>query len=197
MDIIRYRKATMDDAAFLAMVVAEALGNNLIERMAMGEDTLQDRELIQQLASVCQRTDTLYSWKHALMAISPDNQPIGAIVAYPGEGYMESRHLTFSLLSNLITFDVNIMDAETREGEYYLDSLAVDPRWRGKGIARRLLMSAQQEAKQMGRPAILACAPDNCGAKRLYEALGFHEEGHLFIFGEDYLRMVSSSVTSS
>lgn len=49
MDIIRYRKATMDDAAFLAMVVAEALGNNLMERMAMGEDTLQDRELIQQL----------------------------------------------------------------------------------------------------------------------------------------------------
>ena len=118
----------MDDAAFLAMVVAEALGNNLMERMAMGEDTLQDRELIQQLASVCQRTDTLYSWKHALMAISPDNQPIGAIVAYPGEGYMESRHLTFSLLSNLITFDVNVMDAETRDGEYYLDNLAVYPR---------------------------------------------------------------------
>ena len=43
MDIIRYRTATMDDAASLAMVVAEAVGNNLMERMAMGEDTLQDR----------------------------------------------------------------------------------------------------------------------------------------------------------
>ena len=33
MDIIRYRKATMDDAAFLAMVVAEALGDRKSTRL--------------------------------------------------------------------------------------------------------------------------------------------------------------------
>ena len=45
MDIIRYRKATMDDAAFLAMVVAEALGNNLMERMVQATKLLHSAYL--------------------------------------------------------------------------------------------------------------------------------------------------------
>ena len=110
---------------------------------------------------------------------------------------MECRKHTFALLSSLITFDVESMDAETRDGEYYLDSLAVLPAYRGQGIARQLLLHAQQEAHRQGRPAILACAPDNTGARLLYESLGFRQEGLMHIFGEDYLRMVSSSVTSS
>ena len=89
------------------------------------------------------------------------------------------------------------MEPETRDGEYYLDSISVHPHWRGKGIARVMMAEAAREAARMGRPAILACAPDNTGAKKLYESIGFREKGHMFIFGEDYLRMVSSSVTSS
>lgn len=197
MDTIRYRQATIDDAPFVALVVIEALGNSLMERRVAGNETPEDQHLQNQIEDVCRRPDTLYSWKNTRMAISPQGEPIGAIVAYPGEGYLECRNRTFNMLSNLITFDVASMDAETQDGEYYLDSLAILPQWRGKGIARQLIIQAQQKAEQMGRPAILACAPDNTGARKLYESLGFRLEGHMYIFGEDYLRMVSSSVTSS
>ncbi|MGN0233963.1 MAG: GNAT family N-acetyltransferase [Bacteroidaceae bacterium] len=197
MNMIRYRKATIYDAPFVAVVVTEALGNSIMERMTAGNESSEDLRLLKQIEEVCRRTDTLYSWKNTNVAISSDGEPVGAIVAYPGEGYLECRARTFDLLGNLITFDVASMDAETRDGEYYLDSLAVHPRWRGRGIARQLIIQAQKEAAQMGRPAVLACAPDNTGARRLYEALGFRQEGRMYIFGENYLRMVSSSVTSS
>lgn len=197
MEEIRYRMATPADAGFVAEVVAEALGNPIMERIIDGQETAGDRQLLEQLTAVCKREDTLYSWKNTRLAVTRDNRPVAALVAYPGEGYMDCRKRTFALLGSLITFDTEKMEPETRDGEYYLDSISVHPHWRGKGIARVMMAEAAREAARMGRPAILACAPDNTGAKNLYESIGFHEEGHMFIFGEDYLRMVSSSVTSS
>ena len=197
MEEIRYRMATPADAGFVAEVVAEALGNPIMERIIDGQETAEDRQLLEQLTAVCKREDTLYSWKNTRLAVTRDNRPVAALVAYPGEGYMDCRKRTFALLGSLITFDAENMEPATRDGEYYLDSISVHPHWRGKGIARVMMAEAAREAARMGRPAILACAPDNTGAKKLYESIGFHEEGHMFIFGEDYLRMVSSSVTSS
>ena len=82
------------------------------------------------------------------------------------------------------------MDAEAGPGEYYLDSIAVVPEARGRGIARQLLQRGIAIAREMGLPAVLACEPDNLGAKALYESLGFKHDGDLFIFGHRYLRMV-------
>ena len=197
MEEIRYRMATPADAGFVAEVVAETLGNPIMERIIGGQETAEDRQLLEQLTAVCKREDTLYSWKNTRLAVTRDNRPVAALVAYPGEGYMDCRKRTFALLGSLIAFYAEKMEPETRDGEYYLDSISVHPHWRGKGIARVMMAEAAREAARMGRPAILACAPDNTGAKKLYESIGFHEEGHMFIFGEDYLRMVSSSVTSS
>ena len=197
MEEIRYRMATPADAGFVAEVVAEALGNPIMERIIDGQETAEDRQLLEQLTAVCKREDTLYSWKNTRLAVTRDNRPVAALVAYPGEGYMDCRKRTFALLGSLITFDAEKMEPETRDGEYYLDSISVHPHWRGKGIARVMMAEAAREAARMGRPAILACAPDNTGAKKLHESIGFREKGPMFIFGEDYLRMVSSSVTSS
>jgi len=82
------------------------------------------------------------------------------------------------------------MDAETQDGEFYIDSLAVLPSYRKLGLGRTLLLRGLESARVLQRPAVLACAPENASAKHLYESLGFHEEGRLFIFGENYLRMV-------
>lgn len=182
------RKATISDSPFIALVVVEALGDDIMER---SEGTLseQDNHRLALLADVICRDNTLYSWRHTLIAEDTDGTPLGAIVAYPGDNYMEMRTNTFSLLRELISFDVESMDAEARPGEYYLDSLAVTPHARGRGIARQLLLSAIDEAKEQSRPAILACEPNNLGAKALYESLGFRHDGDLFIFGHHYLRM--------
>ena len=100
------------------------------------------------------------------------------------------RKLTFSMLSELINFNVSQMDAETGAGEYYIDSIAVVPEFRNRGIGKDLLRIGISEAKRLQRPAILACAPENIGAKRIYESIGFTHQGDMFIFGHNYMRMV-------
>lgn len=184
------RKATIEDAPFIALVVIEAVGNDIMEEM-QGGLCEESRRKVKSLTRVVQQNDTLYSWQHTIVAQAEDGTLLGAMVAYPGDDYVAMRQRTFAMVEELITFDVSTMDAETGEGEYYLDSLAVMPEARGKGIARQLLLSAMDEARKQCRPAILACEPNNLGAKSLYESLGFRHDGDLFIFGHHYLRMVA------
>ena len=82
------------------------------------------------------------------------------------------------------------MDDETKEGEYYLDSLAVMPSFRGHGIGRLMLEKGVDIARSQGLLPILACDPHNLSAYQLYSNIGFKKEGILYIFGKNYLRMV-------
>lgn len=185
------RRATEKDASFIALAVIEALGEDIMERIQINGIGDEDRHKLDLITNVVCRTDTLYSWQNTLVAEEDDGSLLGAMVSYPGDNYPEMRARTFSLLDELITFDVSAMDAETVHGEYYLDSLAVSPAARGKGVGRQLLCAARDEAFAMSRPAVLACAPDNVGAKTMYEAMGFRQDGNMFIFGHPYLRMVA------
>ena len=182
------RKATIDDAPFIALVVVEALGDDIMERYPEHIGG-QDRRRLELLAESIRQDSTLYSWRHTAIAQDTDGTPLGAIVAYPADNYMQMRTSTFAMLSELISFDVESMDAEASPGEYYVDSIAVVPKARGQGIARQLLLHAIAKAQEMLLPAILACEPNNLGAKALYESLGFRHNGDLFIFGHHYLRM--------
>lgn len=58
--------------------------------------------------------------------------------------------------------------------------LAVDPRYRGRGIGRRLVEAAKQEARRRGaRKLSLRVLGPNTVAQRLYESCGFRVEGRL------------------
>ncbi|MDE5561441.1 MAG: GNAT family N-acetyltransferase [Bacteroidaceae bacterium] len=187
---MRIRRATRDDACFIALAVTEALGGDVMRR---GTDGIgrQERHRLDMLADAVREDDTLYSWRHTVIAQDGNGMLLGALVAYPGDGYMDMRSRTFSMLNELITFDVSSMDAEAKAGEYYIDSLAIVPEYRGKGVGTQLLRAAMDEARSSSRIAVLACAPDNIGAKSMYESLGFRHEGNLFIFGHEYLRMTA------
>ena len=121
-------------------------------------------------------------------AIADSGEVAGGLIAYPGDDYMARRDVTFALVKPLIHFDVERMDAEVGADEYYLDSLAVWPSSRGLGLGRVLMQHGIEQGRSMGRTTVLACAPDNTDAHRLYESLGFRDAGPLFIFGEDYIR---------
>jgi len=62
-----------------------------------------------------------------------------------------------------------------REGRSaHLCSLAVDPRFRGRGVGRRLVCNALDAAAALGVKRIfLEVAEENAAALRLYEKLGF------------------------
>jgi ribosomal protein S18 acetylase RimI-like enzyme len=57
---------------------------------------------------------------------------------------------------------------------YYVDALAVHAGWRRRGIARRLLDEAREEAGRSGLPRLaLDTGLHNDSARRLYESYGF------------------------
>ena len=62
--------------------------------------------------------------------------------------------------------------------EMHIMNLAVHPRRRGQGIARRLLTEALVRARALGTGAAwLEVRPSNSAARALYESLGFEEMG--------------------
>lgn len=179
---------TPSDAPFLALVVAEALGNDLMSQ-PMERLPQEEQQRLKMLEHSILQDNTLYNWRNATVAKDTDGTPLGAIIAYPGEGYKEIRDRTFGILQDIIDFDTSAMEDETVAGEYYLDSISVSPLARGKGIGKELLLSAISRAKQLGLTAVLACDPENTRARALYESMGFKHNGNLFIFGHTYLRM--------
>lgn len=55
-----------------------------------------------------------------------------------------------------------------------LELLGVDPRWRGKGIAKALIETVEDWARNKKMKAIqLAVAQENVSALKLYESLGY------------------------
>ena len=178
---VKLRPATLEDATFVATVMMEA-----VEIPMMEEGRVPDEPLV----DICRRDDTLYSWRNAVIAVD-NGKPVGGLISYQGKGYHDTKLHTFSLVpKDFLDFDPFAMDDETKEGEYYLDSLAVLPEYRGRGIATSLLKQTVAEAQKHNLVPVLACDPDNANAYRLYSSLGFREEGELNIFGQIYRRMV-------
>ncbi len=178
--MIELREATPQDAAFLAVCMITALGEDYAS-------CLDNRKQMQLAEEVCRREDTLYSWRNSWVAEDGGTQA-GAIIGYDGERYAGMRRITFDLLSDIITPETAQMQEETQAGEYYLDSLAVMPEYRKRGIGKSLIMHAiTQLTRVKKQPVVLVVLPDN-PARRMYESIGFRPEEEMFLFGENYLR---------
>ena len=63
--------------------------------------------------------------------------------------------------------------------EAHVLTIAVQPRWRGRGIGAWLLLRICAEARSAGVQAVtLEVRPSNRPARHLYQTLGFHQVGH-------------------
>lgn len=177
---ITFRPATQADLFFIARGF----------HMAMLMDA-DDTERIQRFSdAVCAEPGVLYSPENTIIACV-DGTPAGMITAYDGARYHAMRERTFQLVKERLGVEFPGMEDEAVAGEYYLDSLAVLPEYRGNGIGRLLLLRAIDHASELGIPKVtLAVDPENPKAQRLYESLGFRRGRDLFIFGHTYWQMV-------
>ena len=176
---ITTRKATAADARFIAENVLRALHI---------EET--DERHIEHLAGISSREDTLYSWRNATIALC-DGVPAGLMVAYDGARYRQMRDITFTMIRMYVGDDYYKMDDEACAGEYYLDSLAVLPEYRRRGVASALIQEMFRQRDEADIPlATIAVDPDNYTAYRLYTRNGFRPEGRINVFGTNYDRLV-------
>lgn len=169
------RPATIDDAFFIATGFHTAM---------LYEDTPEER-LREFAERVCTREDVLYSWTKTTIA-EIDGRPVAMLTSYDGADYHETRVRTQAIIKDMWGTEFPGMEDEALPGEYYLDSLAVLPEYRGQGIGRRLLEYGIEEGKRRHLLTTLAVDPVNERAQRLYQSLGFRYDSDLFIFGHTY-----------
>ncbi|KAF2207131.1 hypothetical protein CERZMDRAFT_102629 [Cercospora zeae-maydis SCOH1-5] len=73
-------------------------------------------------------------------------------------------------------------DLMGREGHWYLEIIATDPAYQGKGAGSLMVRYGLQRADEEGSRAFLEASPS---AVRLYEGFGFREARHLDTFIEN------------
>ena len=180
---ITLRRGSPADARFIAENVLRALHIDEAEE-----------EHLEHLASICRRDDTLYSWHNSTIALF-DGMPVGLMVAYDGARYRQMRDITFPMIRRYVGDDYRSMDDEACAGEFYLDSLAVLPEFRHKGIASALIQEMFHQRDEAGIPlATIAVDPENESAYRLYTHHGFRHDGRITVFGTKYDRLVCKQI---
>lgn len=178
MSQIQLRPATVADAVFIARGF----------HMAMLYDDVEEERIRLFAEKICVRDDVLYSWCNTSIA-ELDGTPVGMTTAYDGSGYHDMRVKTMSLVKEHLNVEFPGMEDEAVAGEFYIDSLAVLPEHRGKGLGKALLRHAISNGNALGLTVTLAVDPVNGKAQELYQSLGFRRMGDLFIFGHTYWKM--------
>lgn len=118
-----------------------------------------------------------------------DEKVVGAINAYDGAAIEQLRKPFFEYIREKYHNGVFDMDVESEAGEYYIDTLAVNPSYQGKGIGKDLIKHVISHAEETGfdKVGLLVSNPD---AKRLYEKLGFKKVGFRCLLGNTHEHLV-------
>ena len=183
---ITIRDAVAADAPFIARCVWAAI------EMLHIEDDVPDEmcDAFSYLVDICLMDDTLYSYRNATVA-EVDGCIVGALVAYDGARYAAMRKTTFDLVEkNMgVKLEHNVM--ETGEGEFYLDSLAVLPQFRGLNIGKMLIQNRMELARGLGIGKVsILVDKDKPRLQAYYESLGFALAEEIFVFDSWYNKLV-------
>ena len=193
-DMIRIRKATKEDVAYIAEGIYHAF---------LLEDEGLYNQWIRTLKDVCAQEDTHYSYRNTWIAeadgesAEADGERVvvggvraGMMIAVNGEHYRVQRDRMYPQLKGL--FDVAFgngwddMEDEAKAGEFYIDSLSVSLPYRHQGVGTALIEKAKAMAREQGIGVVtLAVEPTN-RAKKLYQELGFRYQRMIKIFNEEY-----------
>lgn len=177
-------KAKESDTDFVAKTVLTALD--------------MDSSDIEWVKASCADPRSMYSWNKAMIA-EKDGKPIGCVISYRGDDYLPIREYTWSRLWKGVDPEVISRSAiETYPGEYYLDSLAVEPEYRGHGLGKDLMQAAIDYGASLGyRKFALLVAVEKPNLEAYYASLGFRKTGEVNFFGHRYHRMVKTIDQSS
>lgn len=181
-DNIYLRDGRVEDSSFIAECVLAS-----VDKFEFGEE--HPSEYI-GFEAACSMTDTLYSYRNAIIAES-GGRPVGCIISYPGDIYAGARAKTDAVVSNLTGDPIDTCsDMETCPGEYYLDLMAIIPAFRGHDLGHTLMKAQMERGRRMGYQNIsLIVSPSFPELREYYCRLGFRKTGELIILGEKYEKM--------
>lgn len=163
--------ATPSDADDIVRLIMTAMTDDCCMYYAGPGRTLADFARV--LRRLVLEEHSQYSYRNTLLAVNRNKAVLGACVAYDGGLLRQLREAFFAAMREEIGRTFSRFDDETAAGEYYIDSLAVYPAYRRRGIASALLRAACTKAQSLGLTAGLLVDKGNPNAERMYTALGF------------------------
>lgn len=168
--------ARATQARDIARLIMEAMNPECCQYFAGEHHTLQDFENL--MTRLVERDDSQYSYRNTLVAVNERQKVIGICVAYDGRDLHRLRKAFVEGAREAFDRDFSGMDDETREGEFYIDSLAVSEACRHRGIAARLLEATIEKARKSGAHAVgLLVDQGNPKAEALYRRIEFSYQG--------------------
>ena len=169
--MIEIREASKSQAAEIASLIMTAMTDDCCLYFCGEGYGLEDFR--KMMTILVEREDSQYSYQNTLVAMDAE-QVVGISVSYDGGCLHELRRAFIEAAKEQIGKDHSGMDDETQAGELYLDSLAVLPEYRRRGIARKLLLATKERANCLGLPCVgLLVDKDNPIGEALYASVGF------------------------
>lgn len=182
---VNIRQATTDDSFIISQAVAMAIGDENAIQNYCGKD------YIKLLTRIAENNKSQYSYRNALIA-EIEGQAIGVAIGYNGAHLHELRSTTYSIIYNELKRTPSIPD-ETESGEFYIDTIAVLPEHRGKGVGRALVTAIRDKAFSEGHENVgLLVDYNNPQAESLYTSLGFTRIGTKIFLGHKMWHMQST-----
>ena len=162
---LNIRNAAKDDAPLIAKVITMAIGEE--SAILYGGDNYMN--VFEEIALL---EDSQYSYRNAFVAEINGNA-VGAVVAYDGAELHSLRKATLEVILKHTGRELQIAD-ETDASEFYLDSLAVLPEYRGSGVGAKLIHAVKEKAfNEYNKNLGLLVDFENPDAERLYKSVGF------------------------
>ncbi|TQR17324.1 GNAT family N-acetyltransferase [Psychrobacillus vulpis] len=184
---ISIRNARKEDAKAAVPLIMEAIGD--ISMQMTGET--EEMKITDEFVKLFTRTDNRHSYLYTYIA-EMEGKVAGVLVFYSAEQAITLDANLEEYLSNKKGIPVKI-DLETLPEEWYIDTVVVDPTFRGHGIGTELLIYAEHLVKQFGGGKLsLNVETEKDAAIRLYNRLGFDTVCPWTIIGEPFHHMVKT-----
>lgn len=116
-----------------------------------------------------------------------ENKVAGMIIAYRGDKELAYEHAWADLDSaKYLTLSTNtpLPVKEAEDKTIYIESIATFPKYRGRGIAKKLMKHIID--KYEGETLSLNCDQTNHLARNFYEKMGFEVTKQIQLYGHDY-----------
>ena len=173
------RKATLDDAELIATYLLLAM-EDIVYLFIGSKDPGKAMEFMLHFV---QLPNNQYSYQNCRVA-EIDGEIVGAVNLYDGARLHELRQPVYAYIKSEFGQELKPED-ETQAGEFYIDSIGVNTRQRGKGIGSMILQYLIEEYINKQRETLgLLVDGENPNARRLYLKMGFKTVGQKLIFGK-------------